>query len=177
MFCFVSLKSRNAWVGLMSAVFLPLLTAAGADRVVVIEDWLTQAVSRRGILSGWKGESFVRFYGRARCRQAGYSPRESRRAFDHRKRHHRQSELERNPDSGMDLEGDHSPDGRRLAAERNHGYGSPTLRRMAAVSRTPSLADYWICLGRDDPGHNNCAEPEDRDGHVCGDAVRVRRSR
>src|SRR5258707_6397196 len=58
MFCFVLLKSRNAWVGLMSAVFLALLTAAGADRVVVIEDWLTHAVSRRGIPSGWKGEAF-----------------------------------------------------------------------------------------------------------------------
>ena len=43
---------------------------------------------------------------------------------------------------------------------------------MAAVSRTPSLADYWICLGCDDSGHNDCAEPR-RDGHVCGDAVRL----
>ena len=58
MFWFGFVKSRNAWVGLMSAVSLALLTAAGADRVVVIEDWLTHAVSRRGIPSGWKGEAF-----------------------------------------------------------------------------------------------------------------------
>src|SRR5437867_5376817 len=58
MFCFGLVKSRNAWVGLMSAVFLAFLTAAGADRVVVIEDWMTDAVSRRGIPSGWTGEAF-----------------------------------------------------------------------------------------------------------------------
>ena len=58
MFCFALLKSRNGWVSLMSVAFLALLTAAGADRVVVIEDWLTHAVSRRGIPSGWKGEAF-----------------------------------------------------------------------------------------------------------------------
>jgi hypothetical protein len=58
MFRFDLLKSRNAWVGLMSAAFLALLTAAGADRVVVIEDWMTYAVSRKGIPSGWKGEAF-----------------------------------------------------------------------------------------------------------------------
>jgi len=46
----------SKWVGLISAVFL--LTAAGADRVVVIEDWLTHAVSQKGIPSGWKGEAF-----------------------------------------------------------------------------------------------------------------------
>ena len=45
----------SKWVGLLSAV---LLTAAGADRVVVIEDWLAHAVSRKGIPSGWKGEAF-----------------------------------------------------------------------------------------------------------------------
>jgi hypothetical protein len=58
MFRFDLLKSRNAWVGLMSAAFLALLTAAGADRFVVIEDWMTHAVSRRGVPSGWKGEAF-----------------------------------------------------------------------------------------------------------------------
>ncbi len=41
-------------------VFLTLFTAAGAGRVVVIEDWTTDAVSRRGIPSGWTGESFGR---------------------------------------------------------------------------------------------------------------------
>ena len=34
----------------------------------------------------------------------------------------------------MDLEGHHYTDGRRLTADRNHGYGRPTLCRMAAVS-------------------------------------------
>ncbi|HEY7219913.1 MAG TPA: DUF3047 domain-containing protein [Candidatus Binatia bacterium] len=58
MFCFVLLKSRSAWAGLMSAAFL--VTAAAADRVVVIEGWMTDAVSRRGIPSGWRGEAFGR---------------------------------------------------------------------------------------------------------------------
>ncbi|MGE5216306.1 MAG: DUF3047 domain-containing protein [Chloroflexota bacterium] len=37
-----------------------LFTAASAGRVVVIEDWTTDAVSRRGIPSGWTGEAFGR---------------------------------------------------------------------------------------------------------------------
>ena len=44
----------------MSAAFLALLTAAGTGRVVVIEDWMTDTVSRRGIPSGWTGEAFGR---------------------------------------------------------------------------------------------------------------------
>ena len=58
MFCLGLLKSSNAWVGLMSAAFLVFVTAAGAGRVVVIEDWMTDAVSRKGIPSGWRGEAF-----------------------------------------------------------------------------------------------------------------------
>ena len=54
------LKSSNAGVGLIFATFLVLLTAAGAGRIVVIEDWMTDAVNRRGIPSGWTGESFGR---------------------------------------------------------------------------------------------------------------------
>ena len=53
-------KSSNARMGLMSAAFLALLTAAGAGRTVVIEDWMTNAVSRRGIPLGWTGETFGR---------------------------------------------------------------------------------------------------------------------
>lgn len=60
MFCLGLLKSSDAWVGLMSGAFLALLTAAGAGRVSVIEDWTTDAVSRRGIPSGWTGEAFGR---------------------------------------------------------------------------------------------------------------------
>ena len=60
MFCRGLLKSSNAWVGLMSAAFLALLTAAGTGRVVVIEDWTTDAVNRRGIPLGWTGEAFGR---------------------------------------------------------------------------------------------------------------------
>ncbi len=56
---FSMLKSTNAWMGLIFA-FLALATAAGADRVVVIEDWTRDAVSRRGIPSGWVGEAFGR---------------------------------------------------------------------------------------------------------------------
>ena len=56
MFWFGLVKSSNVWVALMSAALL--LTAAGDGRVVVIEDWLTAAVSQRGIPSGWKGEGF-----------------------------------------------------------------------------------------------------------------------
>ncbi|HVO95481.1 MAG TPA: DUF3047 domain-containing protein [Terriglobales bacterium] len=44
----------------MPAVLFLLLTAAGADRVIVIEDWTRESVSLRGIPSGWTGESFGR---------------------------------------------------------------------------------------------------------------------
>ncbi|MGE5304670.1 MAG: DUF3047 domain-containing protein [Alphaproteobacteria bacterium] len=54
------LKFRYLWVVVMSGAFLAFLTAAGAGRVVVIEDWTTDAVSRRGIPSGWTGETFGR---------------------------------------------------------------------------------------------------------------------
>jgi hypothetical protein len=60
MFCLGLLKSSDAWVVLMSGAFLALLTAAGAARVVVIEDWTTDAVGQRGIPSGWTGEAFGR---------------------------------------------------------------------------------------------------------------------
>jgi len=60
MFWHGSLKSSNALVALMSAAFLALLTGAGAGRVVVIEDWMTDTASRRGIPSGWTGEAFGR---------------------------------------------------------------------------------------------------------------------
>ena len=58
MFCLGFLRSRDAWVCLMSATFLVLLAAASPGRVIVIEDWTTDAVSRRGIPSGWTGEGF-----------------------------------------------------------------------------------------------------------------------
>lgn len=54
------LKSAHAWPVVMVLAFLALLTAAGAGRVVVIEDWTSDAVSRKGIPSGWTGESFGR---------------------------------------------------------------------------------------------------------------------
>ena len=53
-------KSRTALAGLIAAAFLTLLTAAGAGRVVVIEDWARDTVSRRGVPSGWIGEAFGR---------------------------------------------------------------------------------------------------------------------
>ena len=55
-----SRKSRNALAGLIAAALLALLTAAGAGRAVVIEDWTQDTVSRRGIPSGWIGEAFGR---------------------------------------------------------------------------------------------------------------------
>ena len=58
MFCRGLLKSSDVWVVLISAAFLTLLTAAGTGRVVVIEDWTTDAANRRGIPSGWTGEAF-----------------------------------------------------------------------------------------------------------------------
>lgn len=60
MFCRGLLKSNIPWVGLISAAFLALLTAAGAGRVVVIDDWMSDEVSRRGIPSAWRGEAFGR---------------------------------------------------------------------------------------------------------------------
>lgn len=47
-------------MGLVSGAFLAVLTPAGAARVVVIEDWTTDAVGRRGIPSGWAGKTFGR---------------------------------------------------------------------------------------------------------------------
>jgi hypothetical protein len=54
------LKSTHACVVVMAAAVLALLTAAAAGRVVVIEDWTADAVSRKGIPSGWTGETFGR---------------------------------------------------------------------------------------------------------------------
>jgi len=51
------LKSINTWIAFMCGVSIALLTAASTDRVIVIEDWTTDAVSRRGIPSGWMGEA------------------------------------------------------------------------------------------------------------------------
>ena len=55
-----ALKSRNAVASLVSAGFLGLLIGAVSSRVVVIEDWMTDTVSRRGIPPGWIGEAFGR---------------------------------------------------------------------------------------------------------------------
>lgn len=61
MFNYGLLKSTNAWAGLIfAAFFVSVFTAVGAGRVVVIEDWTTDAVSRQGIPSGWVGEAFGR---------------------------------------------------------------------------------------------------------------------
>jgi len=55
-----SLKTRNALASLLATAFLTLLTSGSAARVVVIEDWMTDTVNRRGIPSGWTGEAFGR---------------------------------------------------------------------------------------------------------------------
>jgi Protein of unknown function (DUF3047). len=49
-------KSINPWIALICGVFILLLTAASPGRMIVIEDWTTDAVGRRGIPSGWTGE-------------------------------------------------------------------------------------------------------------------------
>lgn len=54
------LNSSNLFVALISVPFLVLLTAAGAGRMVVIEDWMSHGMGPKGIPSGWKGESFGR---------------------------------------------------------------------------------------------------------------------
>jgi len=54
------LKSTYAWIGLMSTAFLVLVASASAGRAIVIEDWTTDRVSRKGIPSGWVGEGFGR---------------------------------------------------------------------------------------------------------------------
>ncbi len=85
------LKSSNVWVVLMSAAFLALLTAAGGGRVVVIEDWTTDEVSRRGIPSGWTGESFGR--------QAAYDftvEQDAAKRVLHLKSHNEHSTIARN---------------------------------------------------------------------------------
>ena len=50
----------RAWLGLMCLTSVALLAAASAERVVVIENWTSDPVGRRGIPSGWAGESFGR---------------------------------------------------------------------------------------------------------------------
>lgn len=60
MLCLGFLTSNRVWVVVIFVAFLALLAAAGPGRVVVIEDWTTDAVSRRGIPSGWTAESFGR---------------------------------------------------------------------------------------------------------------------
>ena len=49
----------HSWA-LVSGTLLVLLTAAGAARGVVIEDWTTDAVGGRGVPSGWTGEPLGR---------------------------------------------------------------------------------------------------------------------
>ena len=52
------LKSRNAFIGLVAVALLGLAMVASADRAVVIEDWMANRVTQRGIPSGWTGEGF-----------------------------------------------------------------------------------------------------------------------
>ena len=52
------LTSRNAFIGLVAVALLGLAMVAHADRVVVIEDWMANRLSQRGIPSGWTGEGF-----------------------------------------------------------------------------------------------------------------------
>jgi DUF3047 family protein len=54
------LSSRKAWAGVVPAVLFGLVALASADRVIVIEDWMTNRVSQRGVPSGWTGETFGR---------------------------------------------------------------------------------------------------------------------
>jgi hypothetical protein len=55
------LKFSDGWVCLVSVAFAALFTAAAsADRVVLIEDWMTGEINRKGIPSGWTGEAFGR---------------------------------------------------------------------------------------------------------------------
>jgi hypothetical protein len=52
--------SRNAFIGLVAVALFGLAMVASADRAVVIEDWMANRVSQRGIPSGWTGEGFGR---------------------------------------------------------------------------------------------------------------------
>jgi len=52
------LTSRNAFIGLVAVALLGLAMVASADRAVVIEDWMANRVTQRGIPSGWTGEGF-----------------------------------------------------------------------------------------------------------------------
>src|SRR5258705_7831726 len=45
-------------LGLLSGVFLALFMATNSAQTIIIEDWATDQLGRRGIPSGWKGESF-----------------------------------------------------------------------------------------------------------------------
>src|SRR5258705_8587612 len=106
MFSFGFLNSSNVWGDWCADFLLALFMATGTGRAVVIEDWTRDPIARKGIPSGWTGESFgrassVRLHDRARRRQAGSTPRESKRALHHLKRHYGQSKLARNSNPGM----------------------------------------------------------------------------
>jgi DUF3047 family protein len=51
-------RTINARVGLILAALLGLVAATSAERVIVIEDWMANRLSQRGIPSGWTGEGF-----------------------------------------------------------------------------------------------------------------------
>jgi hypothetical protein len=181
MFFFGLLKSRNAWVGLMSVIVLSLLTAAGADRAVVIEDWLSDAVSRKGIPSGWRGEAFGQ--------RADYDftiEQGAGRRIIHLGSRDEHSTIVRDITGKVNLK--ETPilewtwKATILRRAATYGGKKPRIGRsivccMAAISRTPSLADYRICLGCDDSCDDNREEPKDRNGHIRGDAIRIRRPR
>jgi hypothetical protein len=117
MLCLGLLRSSDAWVGLVFGAFLALLTAAGAARVVVIDDWTTDAVGRRGIPSGWKGEAFGRraAYDFTIEQYAGRRVLHLESRNEHStiaKDNHGEGEPEGNPNPGMDLEGHDSAEGR-----------------------------------------------------------------
>ena len=168
------LKPGNAWMGLVPGAFLALFTAVGAARVVVIEDWTTDAVGRRGIPSGWTGEAFGR--------QAAYDftiEQYIGHLVLHLKSRNEHSTIARDITGKVNLKETPILEWTWKATILPKGGD---LRRketidMAAVSPTTPLADYRVRLGRDHPGDNRHKEPEDRDGHVRGDAVGIRRRR
>jgi hypothetical protein len=53
-------KFCSSWLVVIFGAFVVLFTAATPGRVIMIEDWTTDALSAKGIPSGWTGESFGR---------------------------------------------------------------------------------------------------------------------
>jgi hypothetical protein len=158
MFSFGSLISSNGWVRLVCGVFVALFMASGPVRAVVMEDWMRDTIARKGIPSGWTGESFG---GRA-LYDFTIEQDAGRRVLHLASRNERSTisrditgkvNLQETPILEWTWKATGLPTGgdlrRKETTDRPRG-----LCRMAAISYTASIQDYRLCRGHDNDGHH-----------------------